>query len=449
MKYLKVIPVPNEKGNAELIFAEVSNPKTTYFVTVQRRGHTESHLGNNGWQVSENTFQLSARVENDQLFIRVGPKVVAYMEGGSNYQFSVGESELNKLSHSVPWRGVPEFRFPKMTDGGLEDAPKPIDIEIKDEPTVSDPISIIQIETPPPPPPGSGPIKVTCPNGHLVLSTFKKCPTCQAAITPGQVMASGVSSTVINPSIQSAPIQPTPIQPQMITPTRASVNTSNAPATPTSGVSKTFCGNCGKPVLSTMIKCPNCGQPTGTTPSVGGVNYPQGNSSSTKMTSTVGNTYTPQFNYVAPGNFELASRWARLFASIIDNNIIGIIILVLIIKIGFEVELSDLLSDDPLDPEGDIAAFGTAGLIQFVVMILYHTILNATDDSGTFGKMICGIRVRDMQGQRISFWTSLFRSIFTYLPLFSIGMLFIFFTEKKQTMADKICKTMVIKKEQL
>ena len=82
-------------------------------------------------------------------------------------------------------------------------------------------------------------------------------------------------------------------------------------------------------------------------------------------------------------------------------------------------------------------------------MILYHTILNATDDSGTFGKMICGIRVRDMQGQRISFWTSLFRSIFTYLPLFSIGMLFIFFTEKKQTMADKICKTMVIKKEQL
>ena len=221
----------------------------------------------------------------------------------------------------------------------------------------------------------------------------------------------------------------------------------NAPITPVplaGGATRTFCGNCGKPVLSTMIKCPSCGQPTGVKPSVGQVSAPQAVISQSSSGNTVSSA--SQSSYQPNPQIVLASRWARLGAAIIDNSIIGNIIFWLVWKFVFGAEYADITSDEPLDPEGSIAIIPMVSLISFGIMVLYHSILNSSDDSGTFGKMIFGIRVRDDQGQRISFGTSLGRTLLTFIPILNLGILNIFFNDKRQTMGDAVCKTLVIKK---
>jgi uncharacterized RDD family membrane protein YckC len=446
MNYSKAVPI--KPGYAELVFTNANFSQSTVFVSIQRKGHQASHLGGKGWQVSEHTFQLAARSENNELRIEVGKRIVGYLEGNSNYEFLVGQTSDNKMAHIVRWSGVPDYRLSEDDDDGpaIEPTPQPIIVNPRSqdpvEPQLPKPIPPeLPKPVPPEPPkpiqPGTGPIKLFCSNGHAVLSTFKKCPICAVAIDPQPPVIGNPTSTVASPLIQPAPIMPTVINaPKVVTPPVS------APITPVplaAGASRTFCGNCGKPVLSTMIKCPSCGQPTGVKPSVGQVSAPQSSSMNT-ISSGSQSSYQPNPQIV------LASRWARLGASIIDNWIIGYTIFWLVWKFVFAAEYADTFSDEPLDPEGSIAVIPIVGLIHFCIMTLYHSILNSSDDSGTFGKMICGIRVRDYQGQQISFGTSLGRTLLTLMPIVSLGMFVIFFNDKRQTLADKVCKTLVIKK---
>jgi uncharacterized RDD family membrane protein YckC len=186
-----------------------------------------------------------------------------------------------------------------------------------------------------------------------------------------------------------------------------------------------------------MIKCPYCGQATGVNPSVGQVNVPQAG-----VPQSIPNGAAWPFNTTnsqADPASNPASRWARLGAYIIDFPVIVFIISFLVYLIASDAEYVDIFS---LSISIDVFA----QLTTFIIIILYHSILNASDDSGTFGKMIFGIRVRDYQGQRISFGTSLGRTLLTFIPILSLGMFYIFFNDKRQTMADVVCKTIVIKK---
>ena len=450
MNYSKAIPIT--PGFAELVFTNANLSQSPVFVSIQRKGHQESHLGGKGWQVSEHTFQLSARLENNELRIEVGKRIVGYLEGNSNYEFFVGQTSDNKAVHIVRWSGVPEYRLseddldepvikPLINEPKpIQPKPDPVPEDPKPTPPVQPPDPILPV--PPRPVPPTGPIKLFCPNGHSVLSTFKKCPICQVAIDP---QAPAVGTPV---AVASSPlIPPTPIMPKVINAPKVVMPPVSAPITPVplaAGASRTFCGNCGKSVLSTMIKCPSCGQPTGVKPSVGQVSAPQAampqSSSINAISSGSQSSYQPNPQIV------LASRWARLGAAIIDNSIIGNIIFWLVWKFVFGAEYADITSDEPLDPEGSIAIIPMVSLISFGIMVLYHSILNSSDDSGTFGKMIFGIRVRDDQGQRISFGTSLGRTLLTFIPILNLGILNIFFNDKRQTMGDAVCKTLVIKK---
>lgn len=461
MDYFKAIPI--KPGHAELVFTNANLNQPTVFVSIQRKGHQESHLGGKGWQVSEHTFELPARLEGNELRIEVGKRIVGYLEGNSNYEFLVGEATDNKGLYIVRWRGVPEYRLSEDDDDGpsIDPTPKPITIgRVSQDPVDPDPPQPISPEPPKPIPPeppkpvppqppipsGNGPTRIFCPNGHAVLSTFKKCPTCSVAIDP-QAQAAGNTVAPSPTTIQATPIQPTPIKPTVVSGSQSPISPIVTPIPPVSmagGASKTFCGNCGKPVLSTMIKCPNCGQATGVVPSVGQVNAPQAG-----VPQSIPNGAAWPFNVTNSQDDPLsnpASRWARLGAAIIDNTIIGNVVFWLILKFGFSAEYVDLISDQPLDPVGSSEIIPLAYFINFVIMVLYHSIMNVTDEAGTFGKMICGIRVRDYQGQRISFGASLGRTLLTLIPVLSLGMFYIFFNDKRQTMADAVCKTIVIKK---
>ena len=455
MNYSKAVPI--KPGFAELVFTNANLSQSPIFVSIQRKGHQASHLGGKGWQVSEHTFQLAARSENNELRIEVGKRIVGYLEGNSNYEFLVGQTSDNKAVHIVRWSGVPEYRLSEdelaepVIEPLITELPKPI--QPKPDPVPEDPKPIPPVQPPEPilpvPPPlsplpvstGTGPIKLFCSNGHAVLSTFKKCPVCQVPIDPQAPVVGNPTNTASTPLIPPTPIKPVVINtPKVVPPVSPPIS----PVPIVGGASRTFCGNCGKPVLSTMIKCPSCGQPTGVKPSVGQVSAPQAampQSSSSNTISSVG-----QSSYQPNPQIVLASRWARLGAAIIDNSIIGNIIFWLVWKFAFGAEYADMFSDEPLDPEGAIAVIPMVSLITFGIMILYHSILNSSDDSGTFGKMICGIRVRDDQGQRISFGTSLGRTLLTFIPILNLGMFVIFFNDKRKTLADIVCKTLVIKK---
>ncbi len=451
MNYSKAIPI--KPGFAELVFTNANLSQSPVFVSIQRKGHQASHLGGKGWQVSEHTFQLAARSENNELRIEVGKRIVGYLEGNSNYEFLVGQTSDNKMAHIVRWSGVPDYRLSEDDDDGpaIEPTPQPIIVDPGSQdpvepqlpkPIPPEPPKPVPPEPPKPIQPGTGPTKLFCTNGHSVLSTFKKCPICQVAIDPQAPTSVTSTAAASTPLIQPAPIMPTVINtPKVVTPP---VSAPIAPVPLAASASRTFCGNCGKPVLSTMIKCPSCGQPTGVKPSVGQVSAPQAVMPQSSAGNSVGSA--SQVNYQPNPQIVLASRWARLGAAIIDNSIIGNIIFWLVWKFAFGAEYADMFSDEPLDPEGAIAVIPMVSLITFGIMILYHSVLNSSDDSGTFGKMICGIRVRDDQGQRISFGTSLGRTLLTFIPILNLGMFVIFFNDKRKTLADTVCKTLVIKK---
>jgi uncharacterized RDD family membrane protein YckC len=91
-------------------------------------------------------------------------------------------------------------------------------------------------------------------------------------------------------------------------------------------------------------------------------------------------------------------------------------------------------------------AFGLFVVIPLVKFI-YHIIMECSAKQGTFGKQILGIKVCDMQGERVSFARSIgrnFAKIFSVMTLF-IGYLFSFFNKQQQCLHDMIAGTLVMK----
>jgi uncharacterized RDD family membrane protein YckC len=75
--------------------------------------------------------------------------------------------------------------------------------------------------------------------------------------------------------------------------------------------------------------------------------------------------------------------------------------------------------------------------------------LESSPMQATLGKKICGLRVTDLNGERLSFGRAtgrFFARIVSGIPCM-IGYLFPFFTEKKQALHDMIAGTLVIRPE--
>ncbi len=80
----------------------------------------------------------------------------------------------------------------------------------------------------------------------------------------------------------------------------------------------------------------------------------------------------------------------------------------------------------------------------FFTAWLYFAIFESSTRSATLGKQLLGLKVVDLEGQRIGFWRATAR-YFSRLIL-RIGALLIFFTKKKQALHDKIARVVVIQK---
>jgi len=84
----------------------------------------------------------------------------------------------------------------------------------------------------------------------------------------------------------------------------------------------------------------------------------------------------------------------------------------------------------------------------FVLYWLYFALMDSSSTQGTLGKMAVGIKVCDMNGQRLSFGHATgryFAKILSGLTLM-VGYVMVAFTEKKQGLHDMVASTLVVRK---
>lgn len=162
---------------------------------------------------------------------------------------------------------------------------------------------------------------------------------------------------------------------------------------------------------------------------------------------------------------EYAGFWIRFGAYLIDSIIVGIplsiiSILIFILFFGtsdvFYAMMSDpMYLDRELTDQEALSFMGSyfgalivTCLISLVASVAYFAGLHASKWQGTLGKKILGLKVTDLQGNRISFWRAFGRYLaMSFLSgIFLIGYIIAAFTEKKQGLHDFIAGTLVVKK---
>ncbi len=151
-----------------------------------------------------------------------------------------------------------------------------------------------------------------------------------------------------------------------------------------------------------------------------------------------------------------AGFWKRVAAYILDAIILYIPQLLIQKMFGVDAAQATL-QQAAINAAGDMrlvmaaqeqfyAAMWPAILLSLVIAWLYFAVCESSAWQGTLGKLALGIRVTDLQGQRISFPRALGRyaaKLLSFLIL-GIGFLMVAWTQRKQGLHDMIVDTLVL-----
>jgi uncharacterized RDD family membrane protein YckC len=122
-----------------------------------------------------------------------------------------------------------------------------------------------------------------------------------------------------------------------------------------------------------------------------------------------------------------AGFWRRVFAIILDNIIVGLLVFFtgfLIIKLNIRLHRENIEGIF----QGHTKLFSY--FLSIMVAWLYCALFESSVEQATFGKMILGIKVTDLDGNRISFWRATgryFGKMISALTL-GIGLIMVGFT---------------------
>ena len=131
--------------------------------------------------------------------------------------------------------------------------------------------------------------------------------------------------------------------------------------------------------------------------------------------------------------------WRRVGASMIDSAILVVAVMVTILVTA--------------GPKEDGAESGVAGLMVALVIYvgvwLYFALMESSGRQATLGKMAFGIRVTDLNGQRLGFGRATGRYFGKYISslTYAIGYVMAGFTRRRQALHDKIAGTLVLRKD--
>lgn len=141
-------------------------------------------------------------------------------------------------------------------------------------------------------------------------------------------------------------------------------------------------------------------------------------------------------------SFEYAGFWKRFLAHLVDSFFIIMVFSVLLITFAADEDMAVNVS---LKYFLIMTAWKPL-IIVFIIAWLYYAIMESSLRQGTFGKRILGMRVTDLQGNRISFAkaTARFFAKIISRSILYLGFLFTPFNNKKQALHDIIAGCLVL-----
>lgn len=144
--------------------------------------------------------------------------------------------------------------------------------------------------------------------------------------------------------------------------------------------------------------------------------------------------------------FTYASFLKRFGAYFIDALVINTLITILISLgllslIGVDFDVTKLQ-----DPSYSLRSNTPFMVVTLLIGNLYYAILHSSKWQATVGKKLVGIKVTNLEGERIHFLRAAVRHLVMLFlsSIFLIGYVMYFFTKKKQTLHDMIAKTVVV-----
>ncbi len=136
--------------------------------------------------------------------------------------------------------------------------------------------------------------------------------------------------------------------------------------------------------------------------------------------------------------------WIRVVAAIIDAILVQVVVIPLSFVVGMFIGVAGVATHS-VGPEIQIMSSGIGGMIGLVGDWFYSAMMESSTRQATLGKMVFGMKVTDLQGQRISFGRATGRHFAKILSglILCIGFIMAGFTEKKQGLHDMIANTLV------
>ena len=198
-----------------------------------------------------------------------------------------------------------------------------------------------------------------------------------------------------------------------------------------------FCNKCGAQNAAGAQFCNRCGASTSPTPSAVPTAASQPSASPYAASATAYQAVAPVAG-VGYGGF-----WIRVVAAIIDSVIMRVVVAPVGLIFG-GLGMAGMMSGIP---HAGLHILG--GGITIILLIfgswLYEAFMESSSYQATLGKMIFGMKVTDLNGNRISFERATGRHFAKWLSaiIFGIGYIMVGFTERKQGLHDLLAGTLV------
>jgi uncharacterized RDD family membrane protein YckC len=202
-----------------------------------------------------------------------------------------------------------------------------------------------------------------------------------------------------------------------------------------------FCNKCGAQNAAGAQFCSRCGAPTSPTASAAAPLPVSGSSPFGSPVPVSAPVYSPA---VLTAGSLYGGFWIRVLAAIIDSVILRVVVFPVHLFFG-GLGLAGMMSGIH-HPAGLAILGGGVTLIALVFASwLYEAFMESSSYQATLGKMICGLKVTDLYGNRISFERATGRHFAKWLSgmILCIGFIMVGFTERKQGLHDLIAGTLV------
>ncbi|MDX6382521.1 MAG: hypothetical protein QOK48_94 [Blastocatellia bacterium] len=137
-----------------------------------------------------------------------------------------------------------------------------------------------------------------------------------------------------------------------------------------------------------------------------------------------------------------AGFWLRFAAYLIDSILLALVTLPVGFALGVIMATTGVDSDPSITMSVNLLINGASILLGW----LYSSLLESSSWQGTVGKKVVGLRVTDLDGNRISFGKATGRYFGKILSgmICLVGFFMAAFTEKRQALHDMLANTLVL-----